>query len=209
MQSVGGDLQSGGQAKDHTCERGCHEAEGQDSDVRADVGEKRDTYRLQTRQNVRSRGGQHHAQYRPTARERHAFGQHLADEASPSRPQRGADGNLLLPRRGPRQQQVGEIRTDNQHHHRDRACQHQQRRPDSAAHVFRQRRDSSFKIVALRVGARDLAGEDLQLGLGAADCDARFQPADDRHSVSPPVGFIAEGKRKIQVEMATGGEDRG
>ena len=99
----------------------------------------------------RSADGQHHAQRRAAARKRHAFGQHLADQPPPPRPQRRADGNLLLPRRRPRQQQVGEIGADDQHHHADGACQHQQRRPDAAAHVFRQRGDVAFKIVALRM----------------------------------------------------------
>ena len=39
--------------------------------------------------------------------------------------------------------------------------------------------------------------------------DAGLQAADDRHGVSPAVGLVAQGKGKIQIEMAAGREDRG
>jgi len=74
--------------------------------------------------------------------------------------------------------------------------------------VFGQRGELAFKIVTFRMSVRDLVGQDLHLGLSAADGDARYQPADDRHGISPTVGLIAERKRKIQIEVAAGGEDR-
>ena len=126
-----------------------------------------------------------------------------------SGPQRGANGDFLLAGGGAGEQQIGEVRAHDQHHHADRECQHQQRRPDAAAHVFGQRHEAAFKIVAVRMGTGHLRGQDLQLGAGTAHRDARFQPRDDGHGVAPAVGFGAEGKREIQIEVAAGGEDRG
>ena len=59
----------------------------------------------------------------------------------------------------------------------------------------------------MRLG--DLLRQYLQLGLSAANGDTRLQAADDGHGVSPAVGFVAQGKGKIQIEMAAGREDGG
>ncbi len=89
--------------------------------------------------------GEQHAQRRAAAGKRHALREHLADQPPLSRAQRRADGDFLLSRRGPRQQQVREIGAHNQHDHADRACQHHQRRPDAAADVLREKAELSFE----------------------------------------------------------------
>ena len=47
-------------------------------------------------------------------REQHAFGQQLAHQPHPRGADRETHGNLLLPRRGTRQQQVGDVGADEQ-----------------------------------------------------------------------------------------------
>jgi hypothetical protein len=85
---------------------------------------------VQTSQNPRPRHSQENGEQGSGAGQRHAFGQHLAKQTAPPGSQRGADGDFFLSCDGPRQQQVGQIGTDDQHHHADRAGQHQQCRPD-------------------------------------------------------------------------------
>ena len=127
----------------------------------------------------------------------------------PPRAQRRTDGNLLVAGGGAGEQQVGEIRAHDQHDHAHRECQHQQRRPYASADVFGQRGELAFEIVAFGMGAGNLPGEGDHFGLGAADRNSGLQTADDRHGVSPAVGLIAEGKRKVEIEVAAGGEDGG
>jgi len=103
VQGGGGDLESGGEAEDDAGQYGRQQTEGQDRDIGVDVAEKRDAESLKVRQDIRSARGENHAQQGAATRERDALGQHLADQPPPSRAERRADGNLLLPRRSPRQ----------------------------------------------------------------------------------------------------------
>ena len=210
VQGGGGDLQRGSQAEDHAGQHGRQQTEGQHRDIGADVPQKRDAERLEVRQHMRSAA-------RPESPPASAPQQ---DSATPSvsiwrisrrRPAPSAVRMAIsfcrvavrASSRLERFAQTISITTPTAH------ASTSKRRPDAAADVFRQRGELAFKIVALRMGARDLLGQDLHLGLGAADGDAGLQAADDRHGVSPAVGLIAERKRKIQIEVAAGGEDRG
>ena len=65
------------------------------------------------------------------------------------------------------------------------------------------------KSLRSRCAARDLRGQDGQLGPRLAHRDARFETANDGDRVAPAVGFLAEGKGKIQIDVAAGSEDRG
>ena len=47
-----------------------------------------------------------------------------------------------------------------------------------------------------------------QLGPSLAHRDARFETANDGERVAPAVGFLAEGKGKIEIDVAAGSEDR-
>ena len=106
---------------------------------------------------ARPHNRQHDSQHRPAAGEGHAFGEHLADQTRPSRAERRANRNLLLTGGSARQQHVGKIRADNQHHHTHGACQHEKSRAQTAADVFAQETDSCREIVAIpRVSVREV-----------------------------------------------------
>ena len=63
----------------------------------------------------------------PLARQHQPFGEHLRDEPSAPGAERRADRNLLLTRRGAREQQVRQIGADDQHHDRHGAGEHRRR----------------------------------------------------------------------------------
>ena len=75
------------------------------------------------------------------AGERHhqAFGQHLLDDARARRADRAPDRHFFLPAGGARQQQRRDVRARDEHHERDRAEQHEQRRPHVADQRIAQR----------------------------------------------------------------------
>ena len=103
------------------------------------------------------------------ARQHDALRQHLHHEPPAAGAERGADRNLFLSRRRPREQEVREVGADYQNHHRDRAREHPDRRADAAADLFRQRLHVALKTVALRVFRGDLARKrpDLARALSA------------------------------------------
>ena len=76
------------------------------------------------RQRARAGDRQDQPEQRARAGQHDAFGQHLRHQPAAAGAERGADRDLLLPRRGPRQQQVREVGADDQHDHADRAGEH-------------------------------------------------------------------------------------
>jgi hypothetical protein len=68
--------------------------------------QQRDIDGVQMGQGARSAPRQQHSERGAAAGKRHAFGEHLPDEAPMSRAQGSADGNFFLPLRRPRQQQI-------------------------------------------------------------------------------------------------------
>ena len=77
----------------------------------------------------------------PTSAERHALHQQLAGDPSRAGAERRAHRELLLPRLGADQQQVGDVRARDEQHHADRAHQHPQHALDVADEVVLQRPD--------------------------------------------------------------------
>ena len=147
---------------------------------------------------------------RAAAREHDAFGQHLRDEPPPAGAERGADRDLLLPRRRPREQQVRQVRAHDQHHHADGAGEHPQRQADPAADLFGAAASRSpRKLLRLRdARAVSCAASVLISACAPAARDAGLQAADHRHRVAPAVGFRRQREREVQIEVAAGREDR-
>ena len=85
----------------------------------------RDRKGVQMGQGTRSADRENERKNSAAAGEHDAFGQHLPNQTTTPCSQRGSDGNLLLTYRRPREQQIGEIGTNNQHHHTDSACEHE------------------------------------------------------------------------------------
>ena len=86
--------------------------------------------------------------------EQQAFRQHLNDQPAPAGAKRHADRDLFLTRGGSREQQVRQIRADDQHHHADRAGEHPERQAKPAAHLFGQRFHEAGETVPVGMLAR-------------------------------------------------------
>ena len=69
-------------------------------------------------------------------RQEHALGKKLSDYSAAAGAQCAANGHLFPTRRGPGQQQVGDIRAGNQQHKYDGRQQHQQQSLDIPDHLF-------------------------------------------------------------------------
>ena len=120
------------------------------------VVQQRNADRVQPRQRAGAGNGQQQPQERAAARQHDALGQQLRQQAAASGAEGGANRHFLLPCRGPRQQQVGEVGADDQHHHPDRAREHPDREPDAAADLFGERLDVALEAVAFRMLARTI-----------------------------------------------------
>jgi hypothetical protein len=159
------------------------------------------------RKNSRAGEGEKQAERRTTTRKQDALREYLANQAGFAGSERGADGNLFLARGPARQQQVGEIRADNQHYHADGAREQKQRRAKASAHIAREKAKLWRKTVALGVLASDLIGKNVEFRLSALHRNSWFEPANHRKGVAPAIGFFRQGKREVQVDAAAWSED--
>ena len=82
--------------------------------------------------------------------ERDAFGKHLPEQAEAARAERRPHRQFLLPRSQAGQLQIREVRAYNQHHHADRAGQHEQGRPHSSIDALLERNQPRIDRVAFR-----------------------------------------------------------
>ena len=100
----------------------------------------------------------------PMIAEDDALGEQLPNQPRPAGAERGANRDLALARRGPRQQQVRDVDTRNQQHEADGAEQQPERLANIAHHrlVQRHRRDAQ-SFVAVRVLRRELTADRLDL----------------------------------------------
>ena len=84
------------------------------------VGEERE-------QAFHHRDGERESGHAAGSREQQALGEQLPEHAPAARADGEADGDLLLPRRGARRQQAGEVGAGDQQHQSDHAHQDPQR----------------------------------------------------------------------------------
>ena len=176
--------------------------------VGVDVPQHWNADRIEACQRTGSADRQDDSQDRAGQREHDAFGQHLRDEPAASGAERRANRNLLLPRRGPSEQKAGEVGADDGHDQGDRPREHPEREPNAPADLIGERLHIALKGIALRILRGDLAREQPDLGTCLVHGDTRLQATDHRHRVAPAVGLLAQGKGKIQVEVAARREHR-
>ena len=142
-------------------------------------------------------------------RQQRALGQQLHDQPAAPGAERQADGDLLLPRRRARQQQVRDVGARDQQHQADDRHQQAAGLDDVVAEAgvdrrLRQRhqRDAAA-LVLVRVFLFELARDRLQVGFGLLHRDARLQPAGHvEHEPAPVVrlGQLAEeAVRRLRV----------
>ena len=100
----------------------------QHASIEVDILQTRQVARLYAQQKLQAPRAEDHAAEAADESEQQAFGQQLPDQA-PARGTEGrADRELLLPRCRPRQQQIGDVRADDQQHETDRPNQQNQGR---------------------------------------------------------------------------------
>ena len=142
-------------------------------------------------------------EHRSAAGQHDAFRQHLAQETTTARSERGANRHLLLPRRRSRQQQARQVRAHDQHDDANGTAEHDDRRPRPAADMRGKRHDIPLEAVAIGgMLTGDLLPEGSHFCRGALDRNARFHPRDHRERVPHAAGLGRERKRDEQVDVA-------
>lgn len=114
-------------------------------------------------------------------RQQESFGQALTEDAAPAGADREPHRRLVVPGRGPRDEQAGDVHAADRQQQADRAEQRQQRRPDLTCRVVLQSHRVERGAVAsvLHELAADRAPDRGDLLLAVLEPDAGFQPADD------------------------------
>ena len=179
------------------------ERERQRRDVRAHLAEQGDADRLEPGERTRARDGQHEPDDGPAAREHDAIGQHLRDEPPSPGSERGADRDFLLARRGPREQQVRQVRAHDQHYQTDGAGEHPHGEPDTSTDLIAQRLHVPLETVAAAGVLRgQLRGNRSDLGVRRLRSDVGLQPPDHRHRVPETVSLLTQREREVEIELA-------
>ena len=136
--------------------------------------------------------------------EQQALGQRLPEDVPPSRADRGADGDLARPRRGPRQQQVGDVRAGDEQHERRRrraartaGAGSRGPAPPSAEPAASPR--SRFSLGNCSASQRRGAGERRARFL--ASVDARLEPPEHEEVVLVVLGQLLRGERDRQPQL--------
>ena len=94
--------------------------------------------------------------------------------------ERGANGNLAMPRGGARQQKIGDIRAGDEQHAADRAEERVEHRLHVAHAVILDRHhEDAPAFVGIGILLRELGGEHFELRLRLRDRHARLEPAHD------------------------------
>ena len=152
-------------------------------------------------QEVHTPPGKRDTKGAPQQREQGALGQQLAQQAQPVGAEDRADRNLALTPHQARERQVGDARTDDQEHESGGSEEHEQRRPERARQLFLERRRHHSIAIdrAVNVGIAGLkaGGDDVQVGAGLFDGDARFESAECLHHahVAPLDERVARAER--------------
>ena len=170
----------------------------------ADVGTRAERHVERQRRHQRRRQracrpiAQHQAKYSAGAGEEDALGEQLANDASPSRAKREADGQFLAARRAARQQHVGDIQARN-HEYDTGQRQHQPGQhlqsnvrgwrgagTDTRQWIRRQ----GLVLVLCGVRGLELAGQGVESSCEHGVTEARFQTAGEYQAVVRPIGQL-------------------
>ncbi len=175
----------------------------------ADAVQPRQILRRKRNQSRHAPVGAQYAEAAADQRKQQRFGEELTDQPAARGAERVANGQLTLPCRGLRQQQVRDVRARDQQQKTDRAEQDQQRSASLPGDRFLQRHDNSvFKeIVALLAGSLvNALRERADVSIGLLDAYAVAQPSDRVIVVGSPAGIFAfqiGGQPQIGVRRKT------
>src|SRR5580700_5352880 len=123
-------------AEQHACYQGEAEGECQNGAVDGDVLDPGNIARIHCADYVQARSSNQEARGSSEDSQENTFGKQLTRETLPACAQSGADGHLLLARRGTSEQEVGNVGTGDEQDERHRPQQDEQR----AANVSQDRK---------------------------------------------------------------------
>ena len=118
------------------------------------------------------------------------FHEHLGDQPTPGRAERGADRDFPGSNEPAHQEQVGDVGARDQHHDTDGGEQNQQRRTHFTDHRFLKAPDFGRLLRAgVRVLKRQPLGDCPQFGVCLLDGGASFHPCHDSEVVTAAAGI--------------------
>ena len=164
MHGERGHLERRHQSKNQTGQEGDQQGEGERVAIDPDTFQQRNTEGIEMRHQARAAHRQGQAEGGAAAGEHHALGDHLADQSTASRAERGANGHLLLAGHGTRQQEIRKVRADDQHHDAHGTGKHEQSGAEAAGDELFERDDLGADVVALGILAGQALAERVQFG---------------------------------------------
>ena len=115
------------------------------------------------------------------AREQHAFGEKLANDAQVAGAQSRANGKFARAAHGARQKKIGDIGAGNQQQETDGGEQQEEEWLDIADDVFLHGNDGDAKVfVGLRICGREILRDAIHVGPRLRERNARLKAADAR-----------------------------
>ena len=147
----------------------------------------------------------------PSKRQDQALGHELPHQPLSARTERGPYRQLALARRGPREQQIRQVRAGEKQQAQARAAERHEHQAESGRHVLPhpEEADPGFGV-GLRIVAGESSGNDIEIGAGLLERDARFQ---SRHRVNVGVCtvrviLVLEVQRSPELHVASGKVER-
>ncbi len=174
-------LQRRHEAEDERRADGGGEREQEHGAVQADDGLRGNRARRDgSHQPLEAGPGEDSAQGRSSQGEQQALDEERAHQAPAARPQRGADGQLLLAGGAPGEQQVAHVGAADEEQQPHRSQHDEECRPELTHDLLRQGLDLDGEAlrVVLRVDLRQPAGHDVEVDLGLAHRDPGLQVAE-------------------------------
>ena len=184
-------------AEDDPAHRRGAEREQQRRAVEAHIGDARRAVRRHRNEHAQEPAGHRDAQRPAADRDQRAFDEQLVRDPEPPAAERRADGELVLPARAARNQQVRDVHAGDQQQTANCAEQREQRRTDAAHELIGEPRCSDAnRAVRVRVLVFERLGDSLQFIGRRLHADVGLQPTCGREAVV--VAAIYEVRRRRQ-----------
>ena len=138
-----------------------------------------DALRFESEQGFHAPRGQQQSEQAADDAENEAFGEKLANQTSSPCAKRGAHGNLGLPGRRLREEEIGDVDAGDQQHEPDRAEKHQHCLANVSDHRFVQLHSGEVEaFIAVRILSREPRTNGLDLCFHLLDRHSGSCPAD-------------------------------
>ena len=170
------------------------EREREDAEIERDVRRTRQAVRIGRNQRAHADDARRPGPSAAPANEsRQPFDHELTQQPPASRAERGADRELLVPRFGAREQQVGQVRARDQQHEDDRALQHEHGGPRAADNLHLQRVEPQtmvLRVRRVRTVASTPAARAIDDGQPASSVSSSAFALSQRRAVGQPANQI-------------------